>query len=239
MANKKKKRAAEKKISIQLSWAETAGWGGVLLLIFGWFFVLGIAVGRGLIPAADTEKALQKELLKARQEALAQRDRQEEVSPPVEYHEALTEEGDEAVAMAAGDTPPADATPRTPPVKTAEKYKPLDNQQDPNNEPVAEPSVATAAAAPPAVPSATPEGEKIFTIQIAALRSQETADALAAELGGIGHPAHIVEVSLSAGNVWYRVRAGAYASRETAATDMASLKDAGYEPILVKRETSQ
>lgn len=235
MANKKNKIEAEKKISIQLSWAETAGWGGVLLLIFGWFFILGIAVGRGWVPVANTEKELQAELLKARQEALAQRDRAEEVSPPVGYHEALTEEGNEPVVAVTEDRPAADTGAKTVPVKTAEKYKPLDKKIQPQSKPAPKPPVASAPAKPASAPPAVSADQKIFTIQVAALRSKETADALAAELTGIGHPAHTVKVSLSVGNVWYRVRAGAYASRETAAADLAKLKDAGYNPILVKR----
>ncbi len=222
MAKNKKKNTTTKKISIQLSWSETAGWLGVLLLICGWFFVLGIAVGRGLIPAVDSRNDFKKEILAGREKALNQRAQTEKNGPTLNFHEALLQK-DSRTAEKPPDsstTPePSDGSPELP-AKTAEKYEPVTSSS--NSEQPHEGGNKKAV-------------EKLFTIQIASLRDRETAHKLVKTIKTEGYPAYAVKAILSAGEAWYRVRTGDFASREEADPIMDRLQQAGFEPILVKR----
>ena len=54
-----------------------------------------------------------------------------------------------------------------------------------------------------------------FTIQVGAYKAREPAEALRARLSGAGHDAYVAEIDAS-GSVRYRVRVGAFATREAA-----------------------
>ena len=63
-------------------------------------------------------------------------------------------------------------------------------------------------------PPAT-EASGAFTVQVAAYRTRAHADALRQSLAASGHDAYVVEAE-AAGGMTYRVRVGAYATREAA-----------------------
>ena len=196
-----------------------------MLLICGWFFVLGITVGRGLIPVVNSQNDIQQELLAAREKAQAKQAQAIASSPELDFHEALKDDSTHDIVPDAG-APPAHPSETPLPAKTAEKYKPLDIDSPP--EPLEKP-----ASQPTAQVSAS---EKIFAVQVAALRGHSTAMELTTKLEKAGFSVYVIKVELAADNVWYRVRSGAFSSREEAAPLLDKLKHAGYEPILVKRQ---
>ncbi len=65
-----------------------------------------------------------------------------------------------------------------------------------------------------------------FTVQVAAYRDREPAETLRTTLAAAGHEAYVVEAQAE-GGVRYRVRVGAFASRETAQDTVARLAREG------------
>jgi len=71
---------------------------------------------------------------------------------------------------------------------------------------------ADAVAAAPAKPA---PGQTTFTVQVAAYKSKDPADALRAKLAAAGYEAYVVQVD-TPGSARYRVRVGSFAARESA-----------------------
>jgi cell division septation protein DedD len=76
---------------------------------------------------------------------------------------------------------------------------------------------------PPTKPTHT-FSEKLYTIQIAAFREKERADALADRLKGKGYRAYVRVGQGEQGREWYRVRVGEYSRREEATRDAEGLR---------------
>jgi cell division protein FtsN len=79
----------------------------------------------------------------------------------------------------------------------------------------AAPKADAVAAAAPAAPAKPAPGQPTFTIQVAAYRAKEPADALRAKLAASGYEAYVVQVD-TPGSARYRVRVGSFAARESA-----------------------
>jgi cell division protein FtsN len=71
---------------------------------------------------------------------------------------------------------------------------------------------ADAVAAAPAKPA---PGQPTFTVQVAAYKAKDPADALRAKLAAAGYEAYVVQVD-TPGSARYRVRVGSFAARESA-----------------------
>ena len=129
--NRKKLSSGKKRFSLELSGAELFGWTGLLLLVCLWFFVLGLLVGRGLVPVTGIGTPLEKELAQARQESLKQKEAEAEVQAQVriDFHEALKEDKARPLKIPAPLPPAADkVTPAAPtPATRNQNLPPLVN----------------------------------------------------------------------------------------------------------------
>jgi cell division septation protein DedD len=96
---------------------------------------------------------------------------------------------------------------------------------------VSPPPSAASGKASPAPPSAG--GGASWTVQVAALRSEADAAQLSEELRRKGLAARIEKVDLPDKGLWFRVRAGAFASREEARGTLERLRAHGFAPLLV------
>lgn len=79
-------------------------------------------------------------------------------------------------------------------------------------------SKADAVAAAPATavaPAKPAPGQTTFTVQVAAYKAREPADALRAKLAAAGYEAYVVQVD-TPGSARYRVRVGSFAARDSA-----------------------
>jgi cell division protein FtsN len=76
-------------------------------------------------------------------------------------------------------------------------------------------AVAAAAPATPPAPAKPAPGQTTFTVQVAAYKAREPADALRAKLAAGGYEAFVVQVD-TPGSARYRVRVGAFSTRESA-----------------------
>ena len=73
-------------------------------------------------------------------------------------------------------------------------------------------AAAPATAAAPAKPA---PGQTTFTVQVAAYKAREPADALRAKLAAAGYEAYVAQVD-APGSARYRVRVGSFAARDSA-----------------------
>ncbi len=208
----KKPGEKQKRFTPAFTVPEAAGWLGVLVFVCAWFFVLGILVGRGIVPVAQTEKdAVTHYLQKKRAKSLEQKagetgTRRLELG----YREALNKDtSSESEAAPSGNS-------NTPVMKTPKTEKPSN---------------------PPDLSDAHAEddADKVFTIQVAAVRDEASAASLVSRLKKKGFSVYTTSVELSGGNLWYRLRCGEYASRKEAGPVINELKDEGFDPILVRR----
>jgi cell division protein FtsN len=76
-------------------------------------------------------------------------------------------------------------------------------------------AVTAAAPATPPAPAKPAPGQTTFTVQVAAYKAREPADALRAKLAAAGYEAFVVQVD-TPGSARYRVRVGAFSTRESA-----------------------
>ncbi len=202
--NKKKSNFKKTRFRVELSLAEALGWGAMMLFVCGWFFILGIFVGRGLVPIPETEAVYTDYLTQVQENSAA------DPETPVEEKSAEQTVPDEAAPAAPEPAAPAD----TPEVKTPVTEKPdqVDAPADLEN-----------------------PGDKIFTIQVAALREKEAADQLFERLKKEEYAPYVVEVTLPGNVVWYRIRCGRYTDHDEASPVLERLRQDGYSPILVRR----
>jgi len=113
--------------------------------------------------------------------------------------------------------PPRLETPRADTVRadTPRAEAPRAEKRDkPDAAPQAD-AVATAAPATPPAPAKPAPGQTTFTVQVAAYKAREPADALRAKLAAAGYEAFVVQVD-TPGSARYRVRVGAFSTRESA-----------------------
>lgn len=193
---------------MELSLAEATGWFALLVFICGWFFVLGILVGRGLVTVPEESESFKKFFAEARQ------------SPPDERPATPAEPVPAVKPPAAPSERNAPAV-QAPPSPAAEKPK-------------------KSPAAPPVEKEETGEKPqdfkgKIFTIQVAAVRDQPSADRFLDALKKKKYAPYIVKATPSDGVTWYRLRCGAFSDRAEAAPVLDQLRKDGFSPILVRR----
>jgi DedD protein len=254
--------AEEKKSMIQISRRGVFIWAVLILFIAGWMFVLGILVGRGTAPVNLDASRLQEELsrLKAAMTSKQQAEIEAQASgqaggkPELGFYEALKDTSSEkhfkvdpsARNLKQPETAPI-AKPNLPePVKVVRPDVPSKPEK----------SIETAAAGPvkppvkqepapkpvepprPAVreqahtqPQGASDGR--FTIQVAALKEAAGADRLVDKLRKKGYPAYQIQTETVGKGTWYRVRVGAFSSREKASQMIDKLKSDHLEGLVV------
>lgn len=83
-------------------------------------------------------------------------------------------------------------------------------------------------------PAEAGDGKNPWTVQIAASRSRATADKMVAELKKRGYRAYVTSGILNQ-KTFYRVRVGAYRTRQDAMANVQRLKDANYKNAMITR----
>ncbi len=221
--------------TIQISRRGVLVWTGLFLFVAVWMFVLGIMVGRGTAPV-DLEKDKLVQELAARKAEILARERsrvEEQVSgepgeqPQLGFYEALKNPGDEK-RMKIPDLPKprpeavAGSAPR-PEEKNAAVKPPAPVEKAP---PTTDPKPQKAAPAP------SSSGDR-FTVQVAAVQDVQGATGLVNRLRKKGYRAYQIRSEVAGKGVWYRVRVGAYPSRQAAEAAMKKLKNDRYKGIIV------
>jgi cell division septation protein DedD len=217
--NSHPRKGAKKRYQIELSSFSLLLWGFCALFFMAWIFVLGVFVGRGFLPGADSPLTDLKTQVAKLQEMVAKSKRGEPASQTKEtidetlaFYEKLESKKDEAKKLdqnqstskngtkqrsrdrAKGEIPASDSHAR------AETLKP--GHGDP--------------------PSAPPAGTGRYTLQLASLEEKAKAETMVGDLLKKGHDAYFYEVRVK-GKTFYRVRCGRFMTREEADAYAAKL----------------
>jgi DedD protein len=121
---------------------------------------------------------------------------------------------------------------KPPPAPASRVESPVPKAQEPPaaakvDKPAASPATAPALAA--AVPG---QG---FTVQIAAVKSEEEARRMVDRLRQRGYAAHVEAIAIPDKGTWYRVRMGEFPTREFARGTADRLQKDGFTPMVVPK----
>ena len=215
-----------KKPFIALSGKAVAGWVGVIFIISGWMFGVGVLVGRGTAPIGfdldqlkRTIESLQKSAPPAPKNGPRPQPSEMKNKTELGFYESLPKNREDAEVPNLPPTPPPAA--RAEPTAT---------------KPAGAPAVAKTekSAAPPPAP-APPAAGKPLTVQVAAVKSEEEARQLAEKLRQRGYAAYIEPTAIPDKGTWYRVRMGEFPSKEFARSTMERLQKDGFAPNVVPK----
>jgi cell division septation protein DedD len=214
-------------------------WIGLTLFVCAWMFVLGILVGREMVPVKFDIEKLQNELAVLKEAVIKKELDQYKIDSNTDdsktkmgFYETLKKTGDEARLK--NDT--INHQEKSEPKKAAS----LQNKKMPTQKTGPEPKEKTldpkkaAQNNPPAVARHERAGNK-FTIQIASLKDSGIADKLVERLKKGGYPAYRSIGKVPGKGIWYRVRIGYFNSRSEAGPTFNRLKKEKIDAIIVQR----
>ena len=240
---KNKKITPKKRFMVALSTPEALGWAGLLVFICGWFFILGILVGRGLVPVPGQKESFEEYVTRSKQFTSAGPAVPAEPRAPETTVAQASPQAPAPSKAAATDRAKA-PTENVPPAPAPDKLLKTPAVEKQVTEavaraPVAEKLAAGSGASKPvaAAPTKAPDQakDKIFTIQVAALRESQAADSMLAKLKKQNYAPYLEKATLADNVVWYRLRCGAFVNHDEAAPVLERLRKDGYSPILVRR----
>jgi len=203
-------------------------WIGLTLFVCAWMFVLGILVGREMVPVKFDIEKLQNELAALKEAVIKKELDQYKIDSNTDdsktkmgFYETLKKTGDEASLK--NDT-----------IKRQEKSEPkktasLQNKKLPTQENGPDPKEKTLDS------KKATQNNNTFTIQIASLKDSGVADKLVDRLIKGGYPAYRSIGKVPGKGIWYRVRVGYFNSRSEAGSTLNQLKKEKIEAIIVQR----
>lgn len=192
MANRSSHGSKGKKHQIQVSSVTLFLWAFCALFFLAWIFVLGVLVGRGFLPGADTALTDLKAQVTKLQEMVARSKRgeqgslkQEGIDENLAFYERLESKREEAKKKEPSPVPSREGA------REGDKAGPQEGKGRP------------------------PTGKGSYTLQLASLEEKAKAEAMVRDLLARGHEAYFYEV-LVEGKTYYRVRCGRFMTREEA-----------------------
>ena len=254
------KPPAGEKPFLELTRKKAAGWLILLLFVCGWMFVLGILVGRGTAPVQFDVDKLKKDLVNELMTAVEKEKEEKKAaatapSDPISpdgkqalgFYEDLksTKESQENINM--GAAPKQEILPLSVPQKEVPVKEIQVKEIQTKNAQVKEPKIVKAnekAIAPaetkplkspePALPEIAVKGPG-YTVQIASVKDQESADKLVSDLVKKGYPAYRSSGEVPGKGTWHRVRIGEFREKSEAGGILAGLGKDKIKGIIVKK----
>jgi len=247
---KNKKVSLSRKPFLVLSRRAIAGWLGVIFILCAWMFVIGVLVGRGTAPVKFDIDGLQSKLeassrdLKKKQKGSTRggshivKDKTK-----LDFYEALPEDRKDTKIEAKKSTrvisKKVEPVPEKKPVQTTgakatKKSTPKKEAGEKAGPAKKEPVKRLPKQAIASKSEAKPSG-KVYTVQVAAVKTAKDADRLVALLKNKGYPAYRAISKVQNKGIWFRVRVGKYNSRADARRTMEKLKKLGKKPIIVEK----
>jgi cell division septation protein DedD len=210
--NTQSRKGAKKRYYIEVTSLTLFLWCFCALFFMAWIFVLGIFVGRGFLPGADSAMMDLKTQVTKLQEMMARNKRvepearkNENIDERLAFYEKLESKKDEAkrkeqIAPAAkngvrngSSQGTGTETPKKENDATVEPPKPGQGE----------------------IRTAPQPGKGAYTLQLASLEEKEKAEAMVKELTFRGYGAYSYEVRVK-GKTYYRVRCGRFITRDEA-----------------------
>jgi cell division septation protein DedD len=239
MDKKVKKPSQKKKSSKKQTRKGLILWIGLTLFFCAWMFVLGILVGREMVPVKFDIEKLQNELA-ALKEAVIKKELDQykidsntgDSKTKMGFYETLKKTGGEAGLK--NDTIKRPKEPEPKKIASLQKKKMLTSKTVPAPKAKTSDLKKVTQNNPPAVEKQDRAGNK-FTIQVASLRDSGTADKLVSRLKKGGYPAYRSIGKVPGKGIWYRVRVGYFNSRSGAGPTLKRLKKEKIDAIIVQR----
>jgi septal ring-binding cell division protein DamX len=206
------KKETGKRYQIEMGSWSLLLWGCCALFFMAWIFVLGVLVGRGFLPGADSAFSDLKTQVAKLQEMTGRSKRGEQtlqtkepIDETLAFYEKLESKEDEAKKREPDRPAPKEGTAQQTLNQTAGD-PPKKNQQGREEVPKLDRGV-------PPVASSTGKGN--YTLQLASLEEKTKAEAMVRDLLSKGHDAYFSEARVK-GKTFYRVRCGRFVNRDEA-----------------------
>jgi len=221
-STKQKRNKTEKDYTIRLTRKRYMLWMTVAFLSLIWMFTLGILVGRGLSPVHFDFDNINRKLDELKTELLNKSHVRVKIDtnsisqkPEFDFYKTLTEKKEEARIKSMLESQENAET-----TSTQLTYMPKEKKEDKtlivNKESKIEPKDLSS-----------------FTIQVAALRSLDKANAMIQLLKKRGFEAYLTTVNIPRKGTWYRVRIGRFKDRDQARQILAKLRLYNLEGIII------
>jgi hypothetical protein len=189
MAKRKSKKKRTKRVQIEFTYASMCLWGCFLFFLLGWIFVLGILVGRGLLPGPITAitglKGQTSKLpgVAGRNKSNDSKSQEKpDPDPKLVFYEKLSVKKEEAKKKDLPDR------------KKRGLVKKLNINEQFTSPPV---------------------NAVHYTIQLASLKDKNMAQRLIKQLISRGYPAYLHQAKVK-GTIYYRIRCGRFSSIDEA-----------------------
>ena len=228
MGKKEKKTSSKKKPSKKQGRKRLIPWIGLTLFVSVWMFVLGILVGREMIPLKFDIEKLQNELAALKEAVIKKELDQYKIDSNTDdsktkmgFYETLKKAG--AGAKLKDDT--IKRQQKSEPKKTASLQKKKISTQKTDPAPEVKTSDSKKAS----------QNNNKFTIQVASSKDSGIADKLVNRLKKGGYPAYRSIGKVPGKGIWYRVRVGYFKSRSEAGSTLNRLKKEKIDAIIVQR----
>jgi len=240
--SKKTHPSKKTKYQIELSSSSLVFWGVCIVFFMGWIFVLGVLVGRGFLPGANTAIADLKTQVTKLQEMVARNKRtdqksqaKEDIDPKLGFYDKLESKKEDKRKPFAELPPEPSKSEKTvkPSAPTLAEVKAdiaqkesLAKKQDTVKS--AGPEKKGKEAAPEPVKAPEKGSDPIrYVVQIAALDDRAKAEDMVRKLSERGVDAYLQEAVVK-GKTFYRVRCGKFVTKEEANAHAQKLpKEAG------------
>ena len=228
MGDKENKPAAKKKFPKKQTRKGLILWIGLTLFVCAWMFVLGILVGREMVPVKFDIEKLQNELATLKEAVIKKELDQYQIESNTDesktkmgFYETLKKTGDETRLK-------NDKISRQKESET-KKTASLQKKKMPTQETVRVPKVKSLDS------KKASQNNNKFTIQVASLKDSKIADKLVGRLKKGGYSAYRSIGKIPGKGIWYRVRVGSFNSRSEADPTLNRLKKEKIDAIVVQR----
>ena len=248
---KKTTPSKKKKYQMELSSTSLVFWVVCIVFFMGWIFVLGILVGRGFLPGANTAISDLKAQVIKLQEMVSRNKRvdqkppaKEDIDPQFGFYDKLEskkEDKRKPFPESPPEPPKSEKAVKPPDTALAEvkadiaKKESLSKKQDIAKSAGPEKKVKETVPEPAKPPEKAP-GSFRYAIQIAALDERAKAEAMVGKLSERGVDAYIQQTVVK-GKTRYRVRCGKFVTKEEAKNYALKLpKEAGTDWLVLSIE---
>jgi len=235
MAKKEKTSSPEKKASKKQTRKGLIPWIGLTVFACAWMFVLGILVGREMVPVRFDIEKLQTELAALKEAVIKKELDQYKIDlnsdnnkTEMKFYEALKSTDSEDKLKNDSIDHQIKFLPEKL-VSSEETKAPVKNTVAPAKKIASVQKEKTPDLKKPS------QGGKKYTVQVASIRDPKDADRLVDRLKKQGYPAYRSLGLIPDKGIWYRVRVGYFKDRTEADSTLKRLKKEKIEAIVVER----
>jgi cell division protein FtsN len=223
-------KGGKKRYQIEVTSFSLFLWGFCALFVMAWIFVLGVFVGRGFLPGADSSLMDLKTQVTKLQELMARNKRvepesqkKESIDEKLAFYEKLESKKDEARTQP-GMLNPQDGVKNESSEGTGSELSKKQNAVRVDPPQPRREEIKTA-------PSA---GKGLYTLQLASLEEKRKAETMVKDLTSRGFDAYLHEVRVK-GKTYFRVRCGRFMTRDDAGVYASKLlKEAKLRGLISK-----